>query len=182
MRDFIETSIDYIKNIPETGAITQTSKYVEEVVIKHIDISKKQLIVEFGAGLGNITKKILSIMNVDSELYAFETNKDFCDKLNKIRDKRLFVINKSATELFDVCSECGQVDLIISTIPLTIIPNDEINKILESGNKTLKKNGFFIQVLYTGIYLNKFKKYFKNCKIKIIRNMPVVFLHTSQKL
>ena len=99
-------------------------------------------------------------MNVDSELYAFEINKNFCDKLNKIRDKRLFVINKSAIELSGVCSECGQVDLIISTIPLTIIPNDEINKILESGNKTLKKNGFFIQVLYTRIYLYKFKKYF----------------------
>ena len=181
MRDFIETSIDYIKNIPETGAITQTSKYVEAAVIKHVDISEKQLIVEFGAGLGNITKKILSTMNVDSELYAFETNKKFCDKLNKIQDKRLFVINKSATELSDVCNECRYVDLIISTIPLTIIPNDEINKILESGNKILKKNGFFIQVLYTGIYLNKFKKYFQNCKIKIIRNIPIVILHTSQK-
>jgi len=181
MRDFIETSIDYIKNIPETGAITQTSKYVEEAVTKHVDISKKQSIVEFGAGLGNITKKILSTMHVDSELYAFETNKIFCDKLNKIRDKRLFVINKSASELSDVCKECRHVDLIISTIPLTIIPNDEINKILESGNKILKKNGFFIQVLYTGIYLNKFKKYFQNCKIKIIRNIPIVILHTSQK-
>ncbi len=181
MRAFRETSIDYIKNIPETGAITQTSKYVEGAVTKHVDISKKQLIVEFGAGLGNITKRILSTMNVNSELYAFETNKDFCDKLDKIRDKRLFVINKSATELSDVCNECRYVDLIISTIPLTIIPNDEINKILESGNKTLKKNCFFIQVLYTGIYLNKFKKYFKNCKVKIIRNIPFIFLHTSQK-
>ena len=86
----------YRHSVPSTtGAFSETSRFVVDNISKFVEKNKKQVIIEYGAGHGNITKGILDKMNEDSVLYAFEIHTDFCKQLEQIKDKRLRI--KSST-------------------------------------------------------------------------------------
>ncbi|MCH8014471.1 MAG: hypothetical protein IH823_06745 [Candidatus Dadabacteria bacterium] len=69
-------------------------------IIKNIDFSKTKCVVEFGPGIGTVTKVILKNLNQDAKLICFESNFEFCTFLDKnLNDSRLVVINDSAEKL-----------------------------------------------------------------------------------
>ena len=157
----IKTALEFTKNLKTTGAVYETSKKGEQALSRFIVDSEEQIIVEFGAGHGNITNVILSKMNQNSKLYAFELNSEFCDVLSNIDDDRLVVINDSAQHLDKHVLE--DIDCIISSIPYTFIPDQVVNEILEKSQEKLKHGGEITQLLYSAYFLKKYKRYFKKC-------------------
>lgn len=182
MKEFLKTAFEYTKYLQTTGAVSETSVHVVKEITKHVDQSKKQIIVEYGSGLGNVTKGILNKMHKDSILYAFEVNEEFCQALNSITDERLHIINLSVDQANKGFLKPSFVDCIISTIPFTLISDRRLTKILELSHHILKIDGFIMQVLYSGLHMSKFKKYFQNCKLKVIKNFPIALVYEGQKI
>ena len=162
MLRYLKTAVDFTKNISETGAFSETSGYVVSEITKYIDSNRKQIIVEFGAGHGNITRGILAKMNPNSSLFAFEINKDFCKILDNINDSRLKVVSSSAEDINNIIKGESTVDCIISSIPFSFIPDIVLEEILKKSHSLLKDDHFMTQVLYSARHLRKYKKYFKN--------------------
>ena len=115
----IRNAFKYIKKIKTTGAISESSKYVTKEITHEINRNKPQLIVELGAGTGNITEIILQKLHPDSTLYCFEIEPQFYAKLEKITDKRFHLIKKSAADVTQYF-EKSSVDVIISGLPLSL--------------------------------------------------------------
>jgi phospholipid N-methyltransferase len=181
MIEYLKTSIEFTKKLNTTGAFSETSKFVVDSISKFVDKNKKQVIIEYGAGHGNITRGILAKMNDNSILYAFEIHSDFCQQLEQIKDSRLKVINMSASEVYQVTNKLESVDCIISSIPFSFISNNVLEEILYKSHILLKENGFMTQVLYSSRHLKHYKKYFKKCTTKIVMNVPLATIYECQK-
>ena len=181
MIDYLKTAFEFTKKINTTGAFSETSKYVVDNISKYVDNSKKQIIIEYGAGHGNITRGILAKMNENSILYAFEIHSDFCEQLKQINDSRLKIVNLSASEVYQVVNTSESVDCIISSIPFSFIPDDILQEILSKSHNLLKKDCFMTQVLYSSMHLKQYKKHFQKCSTKIVMNIPPANVYECQK-
>ena len=176
----LATSIQYIKNILTTGAVGQTSREVELEICAHLPRDENRIIVEYGMGLGNITLEVLNTISPSSKLYAFEVNKEFCEKARKqIDDQRLIIINSGAETLTDHIQH--PVDGFISSIPFSFFSKEVSDQIIQSSYDLLKGGCYFSQVLLTKFNFKKFTKVFDECEMIRLGNIPVEFIYHCRK-
>lgn len=173
-----------IKNIKTVGTITRSSNFLCKSMVKHVDFENAKTIVELGAGDGVITKHILERMKKDAILLSFEVNKAFCDRLRKINDKRLIVIEDSAENLSKYLKEQNveHVEFIVSAIPFVALPDELGLSIVNECYKYLSLGGSFIQVHYSLLARKLYQKVFGNVDINFVPiNIPPAFVLVSKK-
>ena len=176
----ISKALSYIKNIRTTGAVYESSRFVTKQITNEIDITKPQIVIELGPGSGNITESILKKLHPESVLYCFEIESHFYESLEKIQDKRFHLIRKSAgdvAEYFDLLS----VDVIISTLPLSLFDNNDRKTLLKSCYNLLKIGGVFRQLLYTR-RKSYFDTIFDKMEMDLAINIPPGLLYSCHKL
>lgn len=176
----IFNALRYIKRIKTTGAVAESSVSVIKNITNNICSETSQVVVELGAGTGNVTAQILKKMHPDSVLYCFEINADFIKDLADIQDKRFRLVRHSALDLLEFVDE-QSVDVIISTLPLTLFKFDEREKLLRDSYRALKQDGVFRQFLYS------YKKFFFselfsqiNISVAVL-NLPPAVIYSCSK-
>ena len=143
----IKTALSFAKNIFTVGAFTETCPDTVLEICSKIDRKKKNTIIEFGMGHGNMTKQILKSISSDSTLYSFEINPEFCKEVkDSIKDDRLQVINDSALDFEKYVQD--EVDNFIISIPFTFLKTEEAQKLVRSCFNFLRPNGYYSQVVY----------------------------------
>ena len=174
-----------VKNIKTSGTIVPSSKYLIQKILKVVDFSKAKIIVEYGSGNGIITKEILKKLDKNGQLICFEINSEFYKHIQTINDPRLTVLNESCENIRFVCDKLNikKIDCIISSLPLTNIPDKITEKILNQSYLQLKENGCFLQYQYTLTYFKKMKKIYKSVDLGFeIRNIPPAFIYKCKKI
>lgn len=175
-----------VKNYKTSGTIAPSSRFLAKKMLKKIDFSKANVLIELGPGNGAITERILKKLHPESVLICFEINDAFYGELLKIKHKQLIVLKSSAENILTEIEKLGftEVDHIISSLPLTIIPKEISENILKESYKTLKIKGTFIQYQYSLTYYRSLKNVFKD-KISLDfepLNIPPAFVYRCQKL
>ena len=175
-----------VKNYKTSGTIAPSSRFLAKKMLKEIDFSKAEVIVELGPGNGAITERILNKLQLGTILICFEINEAFYNELLKINHPQLIVLKVSAENILEELNKLGyqNVSHIISSLPLTIIPNDICSKILKESYKSLSLKGTFIQYQYSLTYYKKLKTVFKE-KISLgfePLNIPPAFVYRCEKL
>ena len=174
-----------VKSYKTSGTLIPSSRFLANKMLDKIDFSKSQIIIELGPGNGAITKSILEKLNPKSQLICFEINDTFYKILKEYKNPQLIVLSKSAENIRKELDKLGfkEVDVIISSLPLTIIPKKTSNNILNNSYICLKKNGLFIQYQYSLSYLRKLKKVFgKNIVLGFeTLNFPPAFIYKCIK-
>lgn len=183
MSNFLRTTIAFTKNLSQTGAFGETSRFVVREISRHVDSTHPQLILEYGAGHGNISRGILHRMHPASRLLAFEINPEFCEVLREIDDPRLTVINASVNDIDQYVTKEDQagIDAVISSVPITFLTKEESDQLIARSFELLRPGGWMSQVLYTIHHLPKFKKHFKRCTARMVWNVPPAFVYQCQK-
>lgn len=177
--NWFNTAINLAKNIKTTGALYQTSKKVEREIGTQLSDEPNQIFIEFGLGHGNITRRTLSRIHPSSKLYSFEINKDFCDHVSEhITDQRLIIVNDGAQNIGKHIS--GQVDGIVSSIPITLFPKELQDEVLDAAYKSLKPGAHFSQILYSK-KPKLFEAHFDKVSIKRLINIPLEYIHYCKK-
>lgn len=176
----IRNAFKYIKKIKTTGAISESSKYVTKEITHEINRHKPQLIVELGAGTGNITEIILQKLHPDSILYCFEIEPQFYEKLENIKDKRFHLVKKSAADVTQYF-EKGTVDVIISGLPLSLFADEEREALLANCYTLLKSGGVYRQFLYS-FRKGYFEKIFDHMETRMAINFPPAILYSCFKV
>ena len=99
---------------------------------------------------------------------------------------QLIVLKASAEKIVDELKKLNiyQVNYIISSLPLTIIPDDISNQILEKAFEILEQNGSFIQFQYSLSYFKKLKNVFKESISLEFEplNIPPAFIYRCKKV
>ena len=166
------------------GALSPSSSYLASKMLKPIHFKHANCIVEFGAGTGIFTHKLLEQMKPDALLLTFEINPAFHDDLLKIDDKRLIVINDSAEKIdyYLHLHKQEKADYIISSLPFAMIPDNIVDAIVEKSFQFLSDKGKYIQFQYSLNALSKLKKIFKKVDLSFtFLNIPPAFVFTCGK-
>jgi phosphatidylethanolamine/phosphatidyl-N-methylethanolamine N-methyltransferase len=172
---------EFLKERKTVGAVSPSSIFLARKMVAPIDFNKARIIVELGPGTGIFTKEILKYMHADAKLFVFETQKSFCDVLEKeINDPRMILINDSAEKILEYLQQHGfeKADYTVSSLPFTVIPSQVKNTILNQAVKCLKPGGLFIQFQYTLNAHKLLKSYFRNVKLDFTpMNIPPAFIY-----
>lgn len=175
-----------VKNYKTSGTIIPSSKHLAKKMLEGIDFSTSDVIVELGPGNGAITSHILKKLHPKATLVCFEINEVFYDELQKIQNPQLVLLKESAENIANELDKLGftSANHIISSLPLTIIPKEISENILEASCKTLKCNGLFMQYQYSLTYYNKLKTVFgKGVSLQFEPlNFPPAFVYKCKKL
>lgn len=172
---------NFLKNWKEVGSITPSSGFLAKKMLKSIDFSSVDTIVELGPGTGVFTREILSRMKPDSKLLALETNDEFVERLNNIIDDRFTVLKVSAKNL-SVFLKGEKVDVIVSGIPFSVMKKEIKEKMLYEIKENLKIGGMFIQFQYSLDLRKLLNKIFNNnVKLSFVPfNIPPAFIYTCE--
>lgn len=168
-------------NINTTGAITFSSKSLVNKMLSYADFRGKKLIVELGGGDGSITQGIVDRMDKDAVLLVFEINKAFCEMLRKkFHQPNVRIIQDSAENL-DQYLGGGKADLILSSLPLTLIPKEVREGIYRKSKTFLQAGGKLIQICYSYPLKYQFARYFASIDSHLsVKNFPPTFILVCQ--
>lgn len=175
---------EVIKSGGTIGALSPSSSYLAEKMLKPMQFANANCVVEFGPGTGVFTHKLLENMGSNTKLLVFEINPAFYVQLQDIADKRLIVINDSAEKIahyLDI-NQCQKADYIISSLPFAMIPDDVVDNILKNAFEVLSEKGKFIQFQYSLNALSKLKNIYRTVKINFtFLNLPPAFIFSCSK-
>jgi phospholipid N-methyltransferase len=161
------------------GALSPSSSFLAEKMLKPIHFNTAKCIVEFGPGTGVFTHKLLEKMSLDSKLLTFEINPAFYEELMTIQDNRLVVINDSAEKIdhYLTLHHQEKADYIVSSLPFAMIPDTVVDNILANSFEVLSPKGKFIQFQYSLNALSKLKSIYAKVKINFtFLNLPPAFV------
>ncbi len=160
--DTLAIAWESMKHPNETAAFSASSPWVINAILKRV---KPGNILELGAGPGTITipliERFFSASTARGCFDVVELQKNLFEKL-KYKVDGLLTENKHKplvsiyNEDFTIWNPAGAgnmdeyYDTVISTIPLTRLPQDVIEKILTRAYRFLKPGGIFIYVSLAG--------------------------------
>jgi phospholipid N-methyltransferase len=129
------------------GSAVPSSRFLVDQLLRHVDWSAAQLIVEYGPGVGTFTGAMLRRMRPDARLIAIELNDQFVEFLGaNYSDPRLRVVRGSALDIDSILREHGRADAdaIVSGIPFSTISIDLRGEILRRTHAALGPGGKFL--------------------------------------
>lgn len=185
MKNRLKFFKEAVKSLNTSGTVTPSSRFLAKRMISKIDFKNSNVIVELGAGNGVITKQILKKLNKNAVLLCFEINDNFYKELKKIKNPQLKVVKSSAEKIEEELAKLGfsETNHIISSLPLTIIPDEICMEILKKSHQALASKGTFIQYQYSLTYFKRLSKVFSE-EIKLEfepLNFPPAFVYRCIK-
>ena len=169
--------LELYSNLGTTGALTFSSKTLVKKMLTHVDFKGAKLIIELGGGDGSITKGIVDKLDPETELLVFEISKSFCSTMEKLFPQpNVRIINDSAENIGKYI-QGRKADYVLSSLPFSFIAPDARQQILAQSKIALTHSGSFIQVCYSYMLKNLFKKYFGDVNTSFtLKNLPPAFV------
>ena len=171
-----------IKSIKTSGSIAPSSKYLIEKCLAHVDFTKAKIILEFGVGDGVITAEILERVSSDCKVIAIEINENLYDYTKeKFSNNQLELVLGSAFDFDKILKEreTEKVDYIISSLPLSLLEEREVNRLFVKLPNYISESGAYIQYQYSLGKYAYLKKVFKDVKVDFtIMNTPPALIFT----
>ncbi len=150
-------------------------------MIEGIDFNKAKYIVEYGAGTGAFTEKLLKKRKRKTVVLLVENNKAFALLLQEKfkQEENVFIVHGSALNIEQHIKEFGipYVDYVVSGLPFASLPQKISSGILVNTIKVLKNDGQFITFQYTKCKKAFIKRFFNEIDIKReYRNLPPAYV------
>ncbi len=170
----------FLKNPGHVGTISPDSRFCADIMLKHIDFSKADVIVEWGTGSGAITDRIISRKKDSTIFISIDRCKESIRRAEIKFDgtKNTFFVSADLSETSDILRKLGlsHTDYVISTIPISNQP-----EIVKFASEIVR--GCFVQYMHF-ISLFKFFWPMKTMKDRfpdvswsfVLLNLPPAFV------
>lgn len=126
------------------GSIIPSSIFLVRRLLNQVDWDQARILVEYGPGVGTITREILSRMHPEARLIVVETNQDFVGFLQEsIPDPRLDVVHGSAEDITTILADhnLDAADHVVAGIPFSTMPDAIRLGVLEATQRALSSTG-----------------------------------------
>lgn len=138
---------NFLKHPGMLGSVIPSSRFLVNKLLGPVDWDSARHFVEYGPGVGTISRHILSRMHKDARLLVIELNEDFVDYLRRsIDDPRLTVHHGSAGDVDRIMEELGWegFDYGFSGIPFSTLPPEVRDDILSKTRECMQPEGEFL--------------------------------------
>jgi phospholipid N-methyltransferase len=175
---------NFLKHPWMLGSVIPSSPFLVNDLLRQVDWERARVLVEYGPGVGTITKEILKRMRPDATLIAIELNDDFVAYLGShVHDSRLRVVHGSAAHVRRILAEQGltPADYIISGLPYSIMPDAVRRTIVEESRQALEAKGSMLLFQYTRILLPCLESYFSSVEqdFQLFNILPALIFHCT---
>jgi len=172
--------IKHLTSLRTSGTIMPSSRYLVRRLLAGIDFDRATVLVELGVGTGCVTRAILERMRPDARLISLEINPAFVEAGRRIGDPRLVVRHACASALPTVLAEEGieRVDAVVSSLPLKIMDQAVVDRILDVSRACLRPDGRFHQYQYSLSHYPKLADRYADVYVRFtVRNTPPAFVY-----
>jgi phospholipid N-methyltransferase len=172
--------IKHWTSLRTSGTIMPSSRFLVNRLLAGIDFAQATTIVELGVGTGCVTREILRRMRRDARLISLEINPAFIEMGRRIHDARLTLRNACASDLLGVLDAEGvdAVDAVVSSLPLRIMDQGLVDRILDVSRDALRPDGRFHQYQYSLSHYEKLAHRYADVDVRFtVRNTPPAFVY-----
>ena len=167
------------------GSIVPSSRFLVKDLMSEIDWDRARVLVEFGPGVGTITREVLKRMRPDAVLVVIELNEEFVQYLGAtIRDPRLRIVHGSAAHVRRILAEQGlaPADCIISGLPYSLLPEELRKEIVAESRQALKAEGSLLVFQFSPSVLPYLKSSFSSVKLgfQLFNILPARIFHCTR--
>ena len=175
---------NFFKHPSMLGSIVPSSRFLIKDLMAQIDWQRARVLVEFGPGVGTITKEMLRRMRPDAALVAIELNGEFVQYLARtIQDPRLIIAHGSAANVRQILSQRGipAADYIISSLPYSFLTEDLRQEIVRESRHALHAHGSLLVFQYSRLLLPYLKASFSSVKLQfqLFNILPASIFHCT---
>jgi phospholipid N-methyltransferase len=175
---------NFFKHPKMLGSFIPSSSFLIKHLISQIDFASAKTIVEYGPGVGTISKEVLERLAPDARLILIEMNQDFVAFLGKeLDDPRVDVVHGSAENIRSILKRLGvaSADYIVSGIPYSTMPDALRKKILAESKKALSRNGQFLVYQFTKTVLPHLQVVFRSIRqdYELLNILPARLFYCS---
>ena len=167
----------FLSNPRQVGAVLPTSKRAVRDMLDMANFGRARCVVELGAGTGVYTEEIVGRLHPDARLLAFEVDPDLVATLDgRFEDPRVQVINDSAENVADYL-DGAEVDIIVSGLPFTSLPEPVKRKIFDQITRVLAADGVMVAIQYSTMVQRDLSRIFASVRRRVSPlNVPPAFL------
>lgn len=156
----------FLKNPAMLGSVWPSSDSLCSHLMGLVDWTETRYVVEYGPGVGTITRHILRNLRHDGVLIAIEKNPELAEHLHKRfrgRDARLNIVHGSAADVRTILTQhgIGTGDCIVAGIPFSLLAPREVQSILTSTRASLRPQGKLLVYQFSNAIEPALKKHFK---------------------
>lgn len=143
---------------------------------------RARVVVEYGPGVGHITREILRRLKPIGRLVAIETNRDFVACLREdVADPRLEVVDDSAERVRHILRHlgCGRADCVVSGIPFSAMPTATRMDIIRATREVLQPDGTLMVYQYSRKAQPVLEREFKtvHANFRWLGGLPIWLFH-----
>lgn len=170
----------HIKHLKTSGTIVRSSPFLISRLLRAIDFKRARTVVQLGVGTGCITRALLRRMHPDARLVSLELNTAFIEENRDLTDARLTLVQGCAGDLPDIVRDLGlgEIDYIVSSLPLAIMDDDLVERILTVSELLLAADGMFLQYQYSLSQRSNLERRFRDVRVGFtFANIPPAFVY-----
>lgn len=165
----------FVRHAKTVATVAPSSRALSRAILRGIDWSKAQAVVELGAGTGPITRELVKAAPPNVRLVVNEYLPDFCRALRE-KFPGLDVAEGDARRLADMLAGrgIGRVDYVLSGLPLTHFPPADRDAVIDQAARLLGPDGEFRQLTTAPwVYRRLYRRYFRDVRFRpVVWNLP----------
>lgn len=132
----------FLKKPFMTSSVIPTSPFVVRDLCKKVKKDTKR-ILELGPGLGTLTESLLETAGPNAQVIVIEKNPEMVEVLQvRFRETALEIHQAGAEDLDKMVR--GEVDVVFSSIPFSVIPREIALEIIRKVKEVLREGGQFV--------------------------------------
>ena len=160
------------------GGITPSSRFLAQHILRGIDWTKVNNVVELGAGTGAVTRYIAAKTGEDCRILAIEQDDDMRKALGA-RFPKIW-LGERAENLLQIVESVGggKADLVVSSLPFTVFDKATRNKIFRSIRNVMAPGGIFAAYQYSRFLDKEIRAVFPQVHVEWeMLNLPPAFIY-----
>lgn len=164
----------FIKHPLRTGGFWRVGSSSIHKALTLLPQKKDLKILEIGGGVWNITKELIKLSTETVEVC--ECNDIFIKELKKLKNTK---VHKG---FFEYISFDDNYDVIISTVPMSVLPKVQRQQMLQKAKTLLKPKGMYIHLQYSLFLKKDLNEIFGNSShLFSWKDLPFVWIMKSTK-
>jgi phosphatidylethanolamine/phosphatidyl-N-methylethanolamine N-methyltransferase len=189
LREHMLIASKFLRNPRTVGAVSASSRAMARQMVEELPSDKPVNVVELGPGTGSFTRAIVERLAAGSRFMAIELEPTFVERLRR-RWPSVDFVQASAVELERLVKErhLNPIDHIVSGLPFASLLVEDIKRILDGIERTLRPGGTFTTFQYVHGYAMPPGRFFRRemslrmggppHRQLVLKNFPVSFILT----
>lgn len=172
---------EFVTRPQEIGAIVPSSPALAREVVRSVDWDEVQVAVEYGPGLGAITREILT-RTEGKDFFVIELNEAYAERFQRTFP-HVPLYRDSVANVVSIAAEHGveAIDCVISGLPWAIFSDAVQEELLDAMFQVLRPGGQFVTFAYMhGLALPAGRRFRDKLsqRFRKVERSPVVWRNT----